>query len=494
VAVQTATVGETTASHAADADGLAPLARPPRLTGLLHGLRWTIAVIATDWVMLCVAVGITLRWPGEPVPLSEGGVLLVMPPMTIILLACRQAYERRLRVGLLDGWGTVLGAVSLGVMVIAVGETYLGRPPISAGALVHLWGVSVALVLGGRGAGALLQRWARASELIARPTLIIGAGAVGSKIARRLMHDPQYGLRPIGFLDDEPAPLATIGTGLPVLGSPERLKAVARATGAQHVVLAFSACADRSFIPLLRHAKEAGVDVSLVPRMFETVNDRVLFESIGGVPVLRLRATDPLGWRFLVKHALDRVLATTLLVLLAPLMLALAAAVRLSSPGPIVFSQVRAGRDGQPFKLLKFRTMSCDTGDDARFVPPKGCGPGGVEGVDRRTSIGRFMRRTSLDELPQLINVLKGEMSLVGPRPERVQFAAMFSRDVERYGDRSRVKAGITGWAQVHGLRGQTSIADRTEWDNFYIENWSLKLDLRILAMTLLTVLRAAER
>jgi lipopolysaccharide/colanic/teichoic acid biosynthesis glycosyltransferase len=128
---------------------------------------------------------------------------------------------------------------------------------------------------------------------------------------------------------------------------------------------------------------------------------------------------------------------------------------------------------------------------DAPFRPPEGCGPGGVEGADRRTPIGRFLRRTSLDELPQLLNVLKGEMSLVGPRPERIEFVETFRRDIERYGDRHRVKAGITGWAQVHGLRGQTSIADRAEWDNFYIENWSLKLDLRILAMTVLAVLRS---
>jgi lipopolysaccharide/colanic/teichoic acid biosynthesis glycosyltransferase len=127
------------------------------------------------------------------------------------------------------------------------------------------------------------------------------------------------------------------------------------------------------------------------------------------------------------------------------------------------------------------------------FRPLDGSAPGGVEGTDRRTLIGRVLRRCSLDELPQLINVLRGRMSLVGPRPERPEFVDLFIADVIRYGDRHRVKSGITGWAQVHGLRGQTSLADRVEWDNYYIEHWSLGLDLKVLALTLVAVFRAAE-
>jgi lipopolysaccharide/colanic/teichoic acid biosynthesis glycosyltransferase len=163
--------------------------------------------------------------------------------------------------------------------------------------------------------------------------------------------------------------------------------------------------------------------------------------------------------------------------------------VRLSSPGPIFFRQPRVGRDGRVFDCLKFRTMREPTDSFADFKLKDGAAPGGVEGADRRTTIGRFLRSTSLDELPQLINVLKGEMSLVGPRPERPVFVELFDMQIRRYGERHRVRAGMTGWAQVHGLRGQTSIADRVEWDNYYIENWSLALDLKILLMTLPAVL-----
>jgi lipopolysaccharide/colanic/teichoic acid biosynthesis glycosyltransferase len=208
--------------------------------------------------------------------------------------------------------------------------------------------------------------------------------------------------------------------------------------------------------------------------------------------VLSLRPVDPKGWQFTAKHASDRVAAGLLLFLLMPVLLSVAALIKLSSSGPVLFRQRRVGRDGQDFMLLKFRSMTMNSPQpqSERFVPTNGCAPGGVEGGDRRTFIGRLIRRLSIDELPQLINVLKGEMSLIGPRPERPEYVELFRADHDRYAARHRVKSGITGWAQVHGLRGQTSLADRIEWDNFYIENWSLWLDVKILIMTAAAVFR----
>jgi lipopolysaccharide/colanic/teichoic acid biosynthesis glycosyltransferase len=175
-------------------------------------------------------------------------------------------------------------------------------------------------------------------------------------------------------------------------------------------------------------------------------------------------------------------------------------AVRLSSSGPIFFRQRRVGRDGKEFDLYKFRSMHVNPSRSGlREDDPNALGlllggdtaPGGVEGNDRRTPIGRVLRRSSVDELPQLLNVLRGEMSLIGPRPERPEFVEMFiSQDITRYDDRHRVKSGITGWAQVHGLRGQTSLAERVEWDNYYIAHWSLGLDAKIFVLTLLALLR----
>jgi exopolysaccharide biosynthesis polyprenyl glycosylphosphotransferase len=234
------------------------------------------------------------------------------------------------------------------------------------------------------------------------------------------------------------------------------------------------------------------------------VNVRVALDHLGGLPLFGLHTIDPKGWQFAVKHVLDRGAAALLLILLAPLMLALALAVKLSSPGPVLFRQQRRGRDGRDFEILKFRSMDdrdlpAKPSDNRNIVAlpsdmgPADTGPGGVEGTDRRTHVGRFMRRTSLDELPQLLNVLRGEMSLVGPRPERPEFVDLFGSRIERYDDRHRVKSGITGWAQVNGLRGKTSLSDRVEWDNYYIANWSLTFDVKILVMTVASLFQRAE-
>jgi exopolysaccharide biosynthesis polyprenyl glycosylphosphotransferase len=314
---------------------------------------------------------------------------------------------------------------------------------------------------------------------------VVGAGLIGVHIARRLEAEPEYGLHPVGFLDDDPPPdCYVLDRRMPVLGSIDQLPEVCRNHAVEHVIIAFSSVPDRRLLDVIRTCQALGIEVSQVPRMFDAMNDRVELEHVGGMPLVTFRRADPRGWQFAVKHALDRIAAAAMLLALSPLMLAIAAAIKLSSPGPVIFRQRRVGRNGCSFDVLKFRSMRPVDPADA-FHPTAGDAPGGVEGFDRRTWIGRIIRKTSLDELPQLINVLRGDMSLVGPRPERPEFVELFQRDIERYGERHRVRAGITGWAQVHGLRGQTSLTDRIEWDNYYIENWSLGLDFKILLLTL---------
>jgi exopolysaccharide biosynthesis polyprenyl glycosylphosphotransferase len=281
-----------------------------------------------------------------------------------------------------------------------------------------------------------------------------------------------------------------------VLGDPSELARVAEETGARHVILAFSSQPDHALIPVVRECADRGIEISVVPRLFDSINVRVGLEHLGGLPLHGLRPLDTKGWQFAVKHSLDRALAAALIVVTAPLMLAVAVAVKLSSPGPVLFRQRRIGQDGREFEMLKFRSMHVS--DDESVIDPTmiaalDTGPGGVEGLDRRTRVGSFVRRTSLDELPQLFNVLKGDMSIVGPRPERPIFAEAFGQSIRRYADRHRVKSGITGWAQVHGFTGQTSLGDRVEWDNFYIENWSLWLDFKIALLTVVAVLRTGD-
>jgi len=350
---------------------------------------------------------------------------------------------------------------------------------------------------------ATAQRWARAWRLVGKPVLIMGAGVVGAQVARRLEDHPEYGLVPVGFLDADPRSIAEVGgRDVPVLGTVEDLDVAVEQTGVRNLIVAFSSVADARVSRLIQRCQELGVEVSVVPRMFDTINNRVGYDTVGGLPLMSFTTINPRGLQFALKHAFDRVFALLLLVLLSPVIVCTALAVRVSSSGPVFFRQRRIGRDGKVFDLYKFRSMYQDParampGDDdvsaLEFLLGGDTAPGGVEGRDRRTPVGRFLRRSSLDELPQMLNVIRGEMSLIGPRPERPEFVELFNQDIIRYDDRHRVKSGITGWAQVHGLRGQTSLAERVEWDNYYIAHWSLGLDLKILALTFGALFRDAE-
>jgi exopolysaccharide biosynthesis polyprenyl glycosylphosphotransferase len=419
---------------------------------------------------------------------SHGLLLYAFPVAGVLLLHWSGGYRKRFRYSVLDDLGRVVGAVSVAAMLIVVASITIDIAARPGRVVAAAWVFAVAYVLAGRLLLTVVQRIARTHYGAIEPAIIVGAGLIGSRIARRLEHSPEYGLEPVAYLDTDPRLDAHGELCAPVLGSPDQLEEAIERTGARHVILAFGSDPDRELLEVARRCEEFGVGVSVVPRFFELVCDPVPVEHLGGLPLMNVRRVNPTGLHFAVKHAIDRVAAGFLVLGLSPLLLGIAIAVRCSSPGPIIFRQRRVGRDGQVFDLLKFRSMRAAADVESMassfFYPPSGTAPGGVEGVDRRTRIGRWLRKTSLDELPQLLNVLKGEMSLVGPRPERSDFVELFGQHLDRYGDRHRVKAGITGWAQVHGLRGQTSLADRVEWDNYYIENWSLGLDLKILART----------
>jgi exopolysaccharide biosynthesis polyprenyl glycosylphosphotransferase len=476
-------------AHAPDIPVLLPRHEPSTVRKVVQSRALRPAL---DALGLLFALFIAIRWPHEPVPMSEGWPLFLFPPLVMLLLLVRGMYEQRLRPTILDGVVPIAGSVSIAAMFVVVLQVYVGGTATVSSVAAHLWAVALVAVAGERVALLGVQRIARVRGLDGRPTLIVGAGQVGMRLARRLEANPEYGLTPVGFLDANPLQGDEV-PGVPVLGSPDELDWVAQLTNAEHVVIAFSSEPDERLVDLVRRCEALGLEVSLVPRLFESLNHRATYEPLGGTPLMGLRSVHPKGWQFAVKHAFDRIGAALLILAFAPLMGTIALLVRLSSPGPVIFRQRRVGRDGTVFDLFKFRSMRLPDPAAEGFTPDSGSAPGGVEGVDRRTWIGRVLRRTSLDELPQFFNVLLGDMSLVGPRPERPEFVELFETDIRRYGDRHRVKSGVTGWAQVHGLRGQTSLSDRVEWDNYYIEHWTLGLDFKILAMTLLVVLHPAE-
>jgi exopolysaccharide biosynthesis polyprenyl glycosylphosphotransferase len=464
---------------------------PSSVARVLSARAWSRLRFLVDVVVLYLASSAALF---ADAPVRSGAenhlVAAAFPLVVLVILHIRQAPDDRLYGSLLETASNVIGVVSLSAMLTVAGDSMLGGAhPL--GIAVRLWIFAVVYLGVARMMLLSIRRQAVRSEAFATPTLVVGAGMVGEHLVKRLQGEPRYGLRPVGFLDADPLPRSehAEGLSLPILGGPEDLAKAVEQTGARQVILAFSTEPDHVLVQKVQECQELGVDVSLVPRLYEAINERATLDHVGGLPLVSLRPTDPRGWEFAVKHAIDRTFAALALLALSPLMLTLALLIRLTSPGPILFRQRRIGRDGREFELLKFRSMREDVPRD-EFELADGSAPGGVEGADRRTWIGRYLRDLSLDELPQFLNVLRGDMSLVGPRPERPEYVERFSAQVAKYEQRHRVRSGITGWAQVHGLRGQTSIADRVEWDNWYIQNWSLRLDLRIIALTVAEVLR----
>ena len=459
--------------------------------------------------------------------------------LAMIGFGLRGSYRPRIRPHFLDDLRAIVSATAIATMAVISVRVAVTDDIHVAVQTTSLWMLAVGCLATGR-LGLFLGRTSAIRNGAGKPTLIVGAGRIGNLVARRLLQRPEFGLRPVGFLDHDPLEIEGARAPLPVLGASWNLEEVIAAHGVQHVIFTFSTAPHNVLLGMVRRCQEIGVTTSLVPRLFEAAVERVTVEHLGGLPLFAMRPSDPKGWQFAVKYSIDRAVAAVLLFVLSPLMLALALATRVSNGGPVFFRQRRVGLDGREFEILKFRTMKSAppladlnghasgnghsnghghaagngqltiraTGNGNGHHPdgngnghhPGGNGfelsvdtaPGGVEGEDRRTRIGRFMRKSSLDELPQLINVLRGEMSLIGPRPERPEFVELFGQDVHRYRDRHRVKSGITGWAQIHGLRGQTSISDRAEWDNYYIANWSLWLDFKIAVMTLPCLLRGA--
>lgn len=428
---------------------------------------------------------------------SVGLWLALFLALAIASIAARRGYRFRLKTSPFEYVGQVVGATALAATLTIAARVVLDPDPDAAAQVVRIWAFSTVYIIGGRVAMSLNANRTVGDGL---NTLIIGSGEIGNTLARRLRERPELGLRPIGFLDNDPL----IGGrdevhGLAVLGGSGDLEEIVREHDVEHVIVAFSNAAHDVMLSLVRRCRALGLDVSLVPRLFEEMSRRVTIEHIGGIALTRVDRTDPRGWQFECKYAIDRILGIALLLLSAPLMITIALLVKLSSPGPVFFRQRRVGLDDREFDILKFRTMRIDPGGrehDARWVAETLGVIDEIDDVtaeDRRTPVGRVLRRASLDELPQLLNIVRGQMSLIGPRPERSGCASMFGEHVYRYGDRHRVKSGLTGWAQVNGLRGQTSLQDRIEWDNFYIENWSPWLDLKILLLTPAAILDSDE-
>ena len=450
--------------------------------------------LLVDAVAIALASWAALR--GSNLVASRQSLSWVVAFDVLVLLGLSRRGFYRVGMGrsLLDEVARLFGVTATVAAAIIVFRVVLVPVADVGGQTVRLWAFVTAYLTAGRTVLSLQMRRRRRSGG-ALPTLIVGAGQVGGLVGARLLENRQLGLLPVGFLDDHPVDAAHgADLRLPVLGTTDDFESAVLAHDVAHVVICFSAVTHEVLLDVVRRARRARLGVSLVPRLYEEVTCRVAVDHVGGIPLLQADQANPRGLAFSLKYAVDRLVAAVVLLCLAPVMVLVALAVKLSSPGPVLYRQRRVGLDGREFDILKFRTMF-DT-PEAAAEPDETVARAMLRqqsplvSGDRRTPLGVWLRRLSLDELPQFINVLRGEMSLVGPRPERPSLAENFERQIYRYGERHRVKSGMTGWAQVHGLRGQSSLADRAEWDNYYIENWSPWLDLKILLLTIPALLR----
>ncbi len=426
--------------------------------------------------------------PEDPLPILR--FLLLFNLTSLGIFAANGLYEMRRGASRVDEAFKLITAVSLsalGGIVVNTLMPLLGSDdlPFSRDVLVYSWAASVVGCVLLRAIHRAVVIWLRAHGIDTRRLLIVGAREPGRLVWNTIRRRPSLGYRVQGFLSDS-APIGSLVEGLPVLGRTEQLGRVVRATQADEVIIALSGRSSQDLLEVIALAEDESVEIKVYPDTFQLItNNDLSIGDLSDLPLVSVKnAALDNPWNRAMKRALDIVVATVVLLLGAPVLMLIALAIRLESDGPVFFLQERVGMDMRPFWMIKFRTMRVDAEQFGTWT---------TANDPRVTRVGRFLRRTSLDELPQLINVLIGDMSVVGPRPEQAHWVEQFGQQIPRYMRRHKEKAGLTGWAQVNGLRGDTSIEERTRYDLYYIENWSLLFDIKIILRTIANFLTGKQ-
>lgn len=459
-----------------------PLRRAQR-PGLLKRPQFLfiLALVGVDllstWLAFYLAHWLLSRDPDVLIgPFSEFLPLPILQSTILLALFFTQhMYQRRRPVTHLDETYRIVTLTTLAILLtVAMAALLLRdfsyhRMLIFYGWLFSLIGLTI-----GRGIHAQIQWQAQARGIGDDRVLLVGAGEVGQLIIQKILSNPQLGYRVVGVIDNRG--LRSV-FGIPVLGTFADIPAVIDAHGVDEVIIGLPESSHQEIVDIISLCEREKVGIRVFPDVFQIMASEVSIDELGGLPLLTMRDVALQGWRLTLKRGMDLVCSAVGLVLLSPFMLLVAILIKLDSPGSVFYVQERMGLDAVPFRMLKFRSMRQDAEEQ---------GPGWTTEDDpRRTKLGSIMRRFNIDELPQLINVFMGDMSLVGPRPERPVYVEQFRQQIPRYMDRHREKAGMTGWAQINGLRGDTSIVERTKYDLWYIENWSLALDLKIIIRTI---------
>ncbi len=420
---------------------------------------------------------------------------LVVIPLWLLLFNGRKMYSARRNVALADEFYTIVRIVTLGMLVVMSGAFFYRAFSFSRVVFGLLWITSVGCISVGRFLLIHVEKWLYRHGKELRNAAIIGSSETANRIFDVLHDHPLLGYRFVGYCAQRPAPGGTSLAKAPYLGTPEELPARITSERIELALIALKHGEYDQLFELVRMCEGVNVEFMVVPDILDIMAGQMRVVELEGIPFIKLKGVPMTTWGRIIKRTFDLVVSVFLLVLFSPVFLIVAIAIKLDSRGPVFFSQERVGMDGKQFNILKFRSM--------RAGAETGTGPmWAMQNDPRRTRIGRFLRKTSLDELPQLLNVFKGEMSLVGPRPERQFFVDQFSRRdasgdafVPKYLDRHRVKTGMTGWAQVNGLRGPYgSLEERIKYDIYYIENWSLWFDIKILLKTIYAVLSTSNQ
>ena len=450
---------------------------------------FTGSLVMMDTLMsgLAFACGYALRLQSDYeniAPFSDyWGMLLIHAASVVIVFFFYRLYQRQRATSHIDQFYAVFGAASVGTIaaIALVSLVYKNQLDYPRLMMVYIWTLTICFVWFGRVIHSRFQWSLQARGYNQARILIVGTGEVGRIILQRIQQSPGLGYNVIGFVDDHDSPSTLVG--VVVLGPTSDLSRLIEAHQIDEVIIAMPEASHQEILSIMARCEREKVTVKVFPDVFQIMASEVSIGDLNGLPLLTMRDTALRGWRLTLKRSVDIVIGALALILFSPIMMLIAILIKLDSSGPVFYVQERMGLDANPFKMLKYRSMVADAEAETGPVWT-------AESDPRRTRFGTIIRRFSLDELPQLINVLMGDMSMVGPRPERPVFVEQFKKSIPRYMDRHREKSGITGWAQVNGLRGDTSIVERTKYDLWYIENWSLLLDFKILLRTGIKVFR----
>ena len=442
------------------------------------------AVLTTAAFVLAYKLRVGLDWPAplvQVVELSDYSGLLVVHVLAILALLgfYRQYYIPR-AVSRVDMLYYVFAAVSIGTMMGVAVSSFLFKTDDSIinyprAMIAYAWLFTIILLVIGRILHQLLRSWLQTKGWGKDRLLIVGSGDTARSIIQRIQWTPQLGYELVGIVDGTRQKKKI--QGIPIMGRPQDLPKLIEKHAIDEVIIAMPEKGHREIVHVISYCERGRVSIKIFPDIFQFITSDAGIDELGGLPLLSVRDFAFRGYLLIFKRLMDVVGAMFGLIFLGPIMLLTAVAIKLESPGPAFFVQERMGLDGKPFMMIKFRSMRKDAEKH---------GPGWtVDNDPRQTKLGKLIRRIEIDELPNLINVALGEMSLVGPRPEQAHYVDQFRERVPRYMDRHREKGGMTGWAQVNGLRGDTSIAERTKYDLWYSENWSIWLDIKIVIRTI---------